>query len=378
MKKLVILLVGIISLLPSYVQAKTCNIIVHSSTSLKMAEGVMLVAQKYKHFDNVTILKNNGNYLVSVADVNKALSERILEEWKEEKIIPKNSFCLTKKYTRVHSKAIKKVTPVTKVKRKQSSTAKGKVCNVIIHTSKSLQTTRKEILKYKHFKNASILKNKKWYFVSVAKINKQQSNKILKQWKAQRKIPQDSFCSTRRYRTVNLKSGNNTVLKASKTAKKPNKEMKVTSKAKLKQVKPQKTMSKKLKNGTQPLNPQKALVLDFNKKIKIYQNNKLKLIDSYNKTNNALKLTLQSPTQDNLSKYKKLLQGLLVTKKVLVESYNNVANDYRKNRDYFNKIKGVDKLPSFLKNEKMNIEMISNKLLEMKGKLCQNKSFNCN
>ncbi|MDP8080027.1 hypothetical protein [Phocoenobacter skyensis] len=377
MKKLVILLVGIIFALQSYVQAKSCNVIIHASKSLKTTKDEV---RKYKHFDNVTILKNNGWYLVSVASLDKSLSEGILEEWKEQEMIPEDSFCSAKKYARVNGKAKQAVAPVAKVKHKPSSVAKGKVCNVIIHASKSLQTTKKEVLKYKHFEDVSILKNNGWYLVSVAKLNKQQSNDVLKKWKTQGQIPQDSFCSAARYRTVNFKSSNKAVPKAIETAEKINKKMAPAAKPvvpKAKQVKPQKATPKNIKNSTQPLSPDHALVLDFNKNIKQYQKNKLNLINFYNKANNSLAVTLQSPTQDNLLQHKKLVKSLLFAEKALVESYKVVVSKYQANADRFTKIKGVEQIPDFLKNERNNIDIISKKILEMNQRLCQSKSINC-
>ncbi|MBR0573007.1 MULTISPECIES: hypothetical protein [Pasteurellaceae] len=379
MKKLVILFIGIVSFLPGYVQAKTCSIIVYSGTSLKMAKKTVLVAKKYKHFDNVTILKNNGKYLVSVANVNKVLSDGILEEWKEEKIIPQNSFCLIKKYTRSNSKTTtKKIAPVMQVKRKLSKSDKSNVCDVIIHSSKSLQTTRDEVRKYKNFNNVTILKSKQgWFLVSVANLNKQASEQILNEWKAQGKIPNDSYCSSVRYPLFENSPYNKRIIK---TKKEP---IFQTDKNVVKTENKNETVQRQEKkvierSNVDVVSEAELSIFEFNKKIAKYQKNKLNFIDSYNKTNNALKLTLQSPTQDNLSQYERLLQGLFVIEKVLIESYNSVVNDYKINMEYFNKIKGVDKLPSFLKSEQKNIEMISNKISKMNTRLCQNKSFNCN
>ncbi|MDP8162601.1 hypothetical protein QJU89_07165 [Pasteurella skyensis] len=261
------------------------------------------------------------------------------------------------------------------------SYVQAKSCNVIIHASKSLKTTKDEVRKYKHFDNVTILKNNGWYLVSVAKLNKQQSNGVLRKWKAQGKIPQDSFCSAARYRTVNFDSSNKKATpKALGAAKKINKKMVPAAKPvmpKTKQVKPQKVTPKNVKNNTQPLSPDHALVLDFNKNIKQYQTNKLNLINFYNKANNSLAVTLQSPTQANLSQHKKLVKSLLFAERALVESYKVIVSKYQANADRFSKIKGVEQIPNFLKNERNNIDIISKKILEMNQRLCQSKSISC-
>ncbi|MDP8033149.1 hypothetical protein QJU43_02440 [Pasteurella atlantica] len=283
--------------------------------------------------------------------------------------------------------------------------AQASICDVIIHSSKSLQTTRDEVRKYKNFNNVTILKSKQgWFLVSVANLNKQASEKILNKWKAQGKIPDDSYCSSVRYPLFENSPYNKKTTKAKNIIKKEKKpaikpEKNVVQKnndvknESIKKPMPQKDVNvtnEKAKNENiqqqaekmvtrGDIDPQaKSVIFEFKKKITKYQKNKLNFVDSYNKTNNALNLTLQSPTQDNLSQYEKLLQDLFVTKKELIESYNNVANDYKIHKDYFNKIKELDKLPSFLKSERMNIETTSNKISEMNNKLCQSGSFNCN
>ncbi|MBR0573006.1 MULTISPECIES: hypothetical protein [Pasteurellaceae] len=286
--------------------------------------------------------------------------------------------------------------------------AQASICDVIIHSSKSLKTTRDEVRKYNNFDNVRILKSGGWFLVSVANLNKQASEQILNEWKAQGKIPNDSYCSSVRYPLFENSPYNKKVTKSTKVEAiqgKKESEPRVEQKAvihKNNEVKKENIVQKPMpqtetnvtkvevknekiqqpveKNVTKSnVDPQaKLMISEFNKKIANYQKNKLNFIDSYNKTNNALNLTLQSPTQDNLSQYERLLQALLEAEKVLIESYNNVVNDYKINMESFNKIKEVDKLPSFLKNERMNIEMISNKISEMNGRLCQNKIFKHN
>ncbi len=117
MKKAIVLFTGIATLLPTYAQAKTCNVIVSSTKSFETAQKIQ--KDYVKKFDNVSIVKNkSGWFMISVAEVDKKEATKTVKKWKKIKKIPKDSLYSCSSYTKID----KKETPKVEKKAKKEKT----------------------------------------------------------------------------------------------------------------------------------------------------------------------------------------------------------------------------------------------------------------
>ncbi|MDG6881513.1 Uncharacterised protein [Phocoenobacter uteri] len=100
MKKTLLLATGLTVMLPSYAQAKTCNVIVSSTKSLENAQKIQ--NDYASKFDNVNIVKNKkGWFMVSVAEIDKKIATKTVKQWKKENIIPQDSLYSCHTYQKI-------------------------------------------------------------------------------------------------------------------------------------------------------------------------------------------------------------------------------------------------------------------------------------
>ncbi|WP_138924447.1 hypothetical protein [Sulfitobacter sp. BSw21498] len=77
------------------------------------------------------------------------------------------------------------------------SLIKPGTCELIISSKKTYDLARQYVRSTPNNKNAKIFKTQNgWYAVSIGSLKPHQEDKIITEWKKNRRIPQDSFCST--------------------------------------------------------------------------------------------------------------------------------------------------------------------------------------
>ncbi len=154
--------------------------------------------------------------------------------------------------------------------------ASENACNLIVYSTKSFDDAKRAKAKYlrKKFKHVTILKNESngWFMLSVAKVDKKVSKRILSSLKYMKKIPKDSICSGINYPEADV----------------ANAEKKIT------------------------------------KELTQYQSTKENIVKLYNTTDSMLQNLLQMPEKEAEAKYGKLIENLFASKKQLIQAYTNI------------------------------------------------------
>ncbi len=225
-----------------------------------------------------------------------------------------------------------------------SHSLQAKSCNIIALSTKSIDDAKKYVTKYKHnhFKDTKVLKNGKWFMISVAEENEEMALKNIKKWKKQRKIPKDSKYSCKKYAEYSLVD----------LKKKPS----------------------KVKENKVKIYP---FVDKINVKIKEYLNEKNRSLSTYKIAEKSLNDILKTPTNEGLKIYQQQIKKLFEHKNQLVLSYYEIYNIYVENKNDINKVNKGNLIPSFIERERSFINSIPKQISIMKSKLCSSKKFTC-
>ncbi len=347
MKKAVVLLGSIATLLfGSAVASESCSLIVYSSKDFHNAKQEQ---DKYKNkkFKNVKVLKNEQNnmFMVSVADLDKKVSHKILSTLVQMKKIPSQSICSDRPY----------------YKQVENYYVEEKINKEL----KEYKSTKKEIIELYNTTDA-VLQN-------LLKLPEQEATAKYG------KLIQNLFSSKAQLIKAYNNIDNSDDIKLDLTKKEPKDKGYDIELIIPKKQKSQKEIEEKIARERK-IKEAKQMLLNFNDLIRDYKKVKKDTINIYNKNNGLLSTILQSikPLKEDISVYVGTIKTLSSNEKELIKQYKNIINTYKSNIETFKLINKTKEVSDFLNMERTDMSKISKKIQEMNAeRLCVHERINC-